>query len=199
MKKLNTMFLLAVPVCAINMQVNEILTQPTVEIPDQTVSATVIPTTTPTIERNEIVETEMAVPEESSEVVEEEDLEEQIELEDYMGELELLAAIVEAEAGNQDLKGKRLVADVVLNRVESDRFPGTITDVIYQKYQFSSVWDGSLDKAYWNISDDSFTAVRIEALESDERLDNEILFFTAGDYNPYCIPGYRHEAHYFGY
>ena len=131
--------------------------------------------------------------------VSEEDLAYQIEFEDYMGELELLANLVEAESGNQDLKGKRLVADVVLNRVESDRFPNTITEVIYQDYQFSTVLDGALERASWHISDESFEAVRLEALESEERLDEDILFFTYGDYNPHCVPGYQYGAHYFGY
>ncbi len=127
------------------------------------------------------------------------DLKYQIEFENYMGELELLANLVEAESGNQDLKGKRLVADVVLNRVESDRFPNTITEVIYQDYQFSTVLDGALERASWHISDESFEAVRLEALECEERLDEEVLFFTYGDYNPYCTPGYQYGSHYFGY
>jgi N-acetylmuramoyl-L-alanine amidase len=131
--------------------------------------------------------------------LDEEDLAYQIEFEDYMGELELLANLVEAESGNQDLKGKRLVADVVLNRVESDRFPNTITEVIYQDYQFSTVLDGALERASWHISDESFEAVRLEALESEERLDEDILFFTYGEYNKYCVPAYQYGSHYFGY
>ena len=131
--------------------------------------------------------------------ISEEDLAYQIEFEDYMGELELLANLVEAESGNQDLKGKRLVADVVLNRVESDRFPNTITEVIYQDYQFSTVLDGALERASWHISDESFEAVRLEALESEERLDEDILFFTYGEYNKHCEPAYQYGSHYFGY
>ena len=131
--------------------------------------------------------------------ISEEDLAFQIEQEEWLGECELLAALVEAEAGNQDLTGKRLVADVVLNRMESDRFPNTITEVIYQDNQFSTVLDGALDKAQFNISDESFEAVRLEALECEERLDEEILFFTAGGYNQYCTPGYKYMDHYFGY
>ena len=49
----------------------------------------------------------------------------------YYDDLELLACLVWAEAGNQDLKGKQLVADVVLNRMYDPRFPDTISDVIY--------------------------------------------------------------------
>ena len=185
---------LALPFWCIALQTSVNLKQPTVAISEQAVSVEV---PTPTIEKNKRVET--AAPEICLEESEIDDLAYQIEQEDYMGELELLSALVEAEAGNQDLKGKRLVADVVLNRVDSDRFPDTITDVIYQKYHFSTAWNGELDKALMNISDDSFTAVRLEALTSTERLDQNILFFTAGGYNKWCVPGYKYQAHYFGY
>jgi len=59
-------------------------------------------------------------------------------------EYELLKRIVEAEAGICDTKGRILVANVILNRVRSDEFPDTITEVVYQKSQFSPVTDGRL-------------------------------------------------------
>lgn len=59
-----------------------------------------------------------------------------IEEEMKMDELELMAICVEAEAGNQDLIGKRMVADVILNRVDDPDFPDSITEVISQKYAF---------------------------------------------------------------
>ena len=62
-------------------------------------------------------------------------------------EIDLMAAIAEAEAGNQGLMGKRLVVDVILNRVESDYFPDAIEKVIYQQNQFTSISDGNFDKA----------------------------------------------------
>ena len=52
-----------------------------------------------------------------------------------------LVYIVHAEANNQDLTGKKLVADVVLNRVHDPRFPNTIEGVIFQPYQFSPIRD----------------------------------------------------------
>lgn len=51
----------------------------------------------------------------------------------------LLYSLVQAEAGNQDLDGCRLVADVVLNRIDSDSFPNELEDVIYAPGQFSVV------------------------------------------------------------
>ena len=55
-----------------------------------------------------------------------------------------MTRIVEAEAGGCDAKGRILVANVVLNRVKSKEFPNTITEVVYQKSQFSPVFDGRL-------------------------------------------------------
>ena len=59
--------------------------------------------------------------------------------EDY----DALLRLVEAEASGEDIKGKLLVANVVLNRVKSGAFPDTIKEVIYQRQngraQFSPV------------------------------------------------------------
>lgn len=119
-----------------------------------------------------------------------------LENEEFCDSLEILALCVEAEAGNQDLKGKRLVADVILNRVESPRFPDTIEGVISQKYQFTTFWDGTMDSIS-EPSEETFKAVNMELY--GERLDEDILFFTAGDYNTFCVPAYKYGDHYFGY
>ena len=59
----------------------------------------------------------------------------------------LLAKIAMAEAESEDTEGKALVILVVLNRVWSDGFPDTISEVIYQKGQFSPVSNGRFDRA----------------------------------------------------
>lgn len=109
-------------------------------------------------------------------------------------EIDLMAAIAEAEAGNQGLMGKRLVVDVILNRVDSDYFPGQIEKVIYQQNQFTSISDGNFDKAKSNISDESYAAVYDELLA---RTDHDILYFTANDYGQYGIPAYQYQDHFF--
>ena len=58
------------------------------------------------------------------------------------GELALLAAIIQCEAGGESYTGKVAVGAVVMNRVRSGSFPSTITDVIYQGGQFSPVASG---------------------------------------------------------
>ncbi len=57
-------------------------------------------------------------------------------------EREILERIVEAEAGGQDLKGRILVANVILNRVKSERFPDTVKEVVFAHRQFSPVQNG---------------------------------------------------------
>lgn len=123
--------------------------------------------------------------------------EEDIEEERYWDELELLALVVEAEAGNQDLTGKRLVVDVVLNRVDSPLFPDTITEVLEQPGQFSTMSNGAVEDAGWHMQEDDYTAVMMEV--TGGRLDYDIYYFTAGEYNASCSPAYIHGDHYFGY
>lgn len=58
---------------------------------------------------------------------------------------EVLLKIVQAEAGICDEKGKIMVANVILNRVRSSEFPDNITEVVYEKSQFSPVSDGRIN------------------------------------------------------
>lgn len=59
-----------------------------------------------------------------------------------------LARIVQAEASGESYDGKAAVANVVLNRVRSSRFPDTVYGVIFEYYrgipQFSPVADGTI-------------------------------------------------------
>ncbi len=57
-------------------------------------------------------------------------------------DLQILAAIIECEAGNQPYIGQLAVGSVVMNRVRSNKFPNTIIEVIHQKSQFTPVKSG---------------------------------------------------------
>ncbi len=57
-------------------------------------------------------------------------------------ELVLFQKLVECEAGGEDMVGKILVANVVINRVNSGRFPNTVSGVINSPRQFSPVSTG---------------------------------------------------------
>lgn len=135
--------------------------------------------------------TDQAEPEEI-EVYEmtEKDLQEEM----YYDSLKLLAMCVEAEAGNQSSYGKRLVVDVILNRVDDQtgNWPDTIAEVITQPYQFSTYWNGAIEKAV--PSEETFEAVRMEL---EERTNTEILFFTAEGWGAYGTPWKKVEDHYF--
>ncbi len=95
--------------------------------------------------------------------------------EDY----ETLLRIVEAEAGTEDGMGKLLVADVVLNRVESESFPDTVRQVVYQQAnghaQFSPVADGSIERV--EVSEETEAAVR-RALRGED-ISEGALYFAA--------------------
>nr|WP_188376830.1 cell wall hydrolase [Halobacillus andaensis] len=102
---------------------------------------------------------------------------EELQLPDGASEYEkdLLARLIEAEAEGESYEGKVAVATVVLNRVESDRFPDTIHNVIHDGYQFSPVLNGSINQP---ASEESKRAVN-EAF-AYQGYDQGSLFF----YNP---------------
>lgn len=60
------------------------------------------------------------------------------------GDLDLLAAIIFCEAGNEIYECQVAVGCVVMNRVRSSDFPNTVYGVIYQSGQFSPVSSGRL-------------------------------------------------------
>lgn len=95
---------------------------------------------------------------------------------------EALLRIVQAEAGCEDEKGKMLVAGVVLNRVESSRFPDTVREVVFQNengvYQFSPVANGSYDKAV--VSEETRAAV--DKVLAGEDVTQGALYFAARKY-----------------
>jgi len=117
---------------------------------------------------------------------------EEIEEEEYFDSLELMALCVEAEAGNQGLEGKRMVADVILNRVDSPDWPDTIEGVISQKYQFTTYWDGAIERA--EPTEETFEAIRMEL---KERSYPNILYFTAGEFGKYGTQWKQVGDHYF--
>ena len=65
---------------------------------------------------------------------------------DY-SDLDLLAAIIWCEAGNQPYDGMVAVGEVVMNRVASSSFPNTIAEVLEQPGQFTPYSSGTLQSA----------------------------------------------------
>ncbi|WP_082036167.1 cell wall hydrolase [Bacillus sp. B-jedd] len=95
-------------------------------------------------------------------------------------EKDLLARLVHAEAKGEPFKGKVAVAEVVLNRMEDEKFPDTVKGVIYEKRQFDPVANGEINKP---AGSEAKKAVD-EALSPKEKVTDALFFYnpeTAGD------------------
>lgn len=92
---------------------------------------------------------------------------------------ENLLAIVEAEAGGEDLEGRIMVANVILNRVADEEFPGDVTAVIWDRSggspQFSPTADGRIHTV--TVSDTTREAVN-RAIDGED-LSQGALYFIA--------------------
>lgn len=88
-------------------------------------------------------------------------------------EKEMLQKIAIAESNVDGVKGMAYVIRVILNRVESEKFPNTIKEVIFQKNptQFSTIPNGDYNKAVPN--EDSLEACKIAVLY----FENDALYF----------------------
>lgn len=62
-------------------------------------------------------------------------------------ELDLLARIVQVEAGYESYESQLAVANVVMNRTKAEAFPDTVREVIYAPGQFPPAHNGLLDAA----------------------------------------------------
>lgn len=105
-----------------------------------------------------------------------------------------LVYLVHAEASNQDITGRKLVADCVLNRVVSDKFPDSIHEVIFQENQFSPIKDGGYERAKSNWTEEDYIAV-LE--EWTDQVDYEVVYFCSNGYLPYGTPAYQYGSHFF--
>jgi N-acetylmuramoyl-L-alanine amidase len=94
-------------------------------------------------------------------------------------DIEILQRIVEAEATGEDMKGKMLVANVILNRVKDKDFPDTIKGVVFQKdggtYQFSPI----KDNRYWTVKISKDTAKAVDRVMKGEDDSKGALYFSA--------------------
>lgn len=102
---------------------------------------------------------------------------------------ELLVKTVHAEAGNQDIEGRRLVCAVILNRVESDVFPNTVEGVLSQERQFSTY------KILGKTEPDIYDAMAVQ-MELNERSNSEVMYFRTSRYGT-GEPLFKHGDHYF--
>ena len=107
-------------------------------------------------------------------------------------DIELLALVTMAEAEGESEEGKRMVIDTILNRVDSERFDNTISEVIYAPNQFTSMRNGRVDRCY--VADDIYQLVIEELIN---RTNYDVLYFTAYQYGAYGTPMFQIGNHYF--
>lgn len=97
-------------------------------------------------------------------------------------DLDMLLRIVEAEAGNQDEEGKLLVANVVLNRVENEKFPDTVTEVVLQQENGVCQFSPVSNKTIWKVSISEETEKAVERALAGEDISEGALYFAARKY-----------------
>ena len=90
-----------------------------------------------------------------------------------------LLRIVEAEAGGEDSDGKLLVANVVLNRVNNDNFPDTVTEVVMQKEQGVAQFSPTVDGRFQNVKVSQETYDAVERALYGEDISQGALYFCA--------------------
>lgn len=92
---------------------------------------------------------------------------------------EALMRIVEAEAGGEDQDGKLLVANVVLNRVNSENFPDTVWEVVMQKEQGIAQFSPTVDGRYQSVRVSEDTEEAVERALYGEDISQGALYFCA--------------------
>ena len=97
-------------------------------------------------------------------------------------EWNLFYKVVRAEAGANSKQAQKNVAYVILNRIKSGKFPNTLTEVIYQKSQFSCVSNGAINRV--ELSDKLKENVREAYLDyKPGKSAQGALFFTKGTFS----------------
>lgn len=90
-------------------------------------------------------------------------------------EYQVLLKIVEAEAPDEDIMGKMLVANVVLNRLEIGFGGDTISEVVFYEGQFSPVASGKIFK----VTPSAETIEAVERVLDGEDESQGALYFIA--------------------
>ena len=93
-------------------------------------------------------------------------------------DLDLLAALIYCEAGNQSMEGKIAVGQVVMNRVASSSFANSIHDVIYESGQFTPASSGWLDSVIGSAPSDCYEAA--QAAMNGQGTVGGALYFNTG-------------------
>lgn len=104
-------------------------------------------------------------------------------------EMNLLYTTVYCEAGNQGHEAQVMVALVILNRLNSDKYPDTLREVIYQRSQFSVTLWPDFESRGWTSSVKD--AVDYALIRNDYPRD--MYYFRADYYHSFGVP-YTYKA-----
>lgn len=89
-------------------------------------------------------------------------------------DIDLLARLLYAEAGSDWIEDKTIywVGSVVLNRVNSEHYPDTLYDVIYDEGQYSCTWSGGI----YNEPTDRCYRIAEDLLRNGSILPENVLY-----------------------
>lgn len=101
----------------------------------------------------------------------------------------LLAALIQCEAGNEPYEGQLAVGAVVMNRVRSGRYPGSIYEVIYQAGQFPPAGKGYVANKISNGVKSSCLQAAQEAINGMDNTGGAMSFRRASSGHPGVVIG----------
>lgn len=107
-------------------------------------------------------------------------------------EYDLLARTVSAEAGGETLECQIAVAEVILNRVDSTRFPNSIREVIYAPGQFEVV-----DKGMLNRTPSAKTYQAVNQALQQRTIPSNVLYFNSIGFFSWVVPYEKIDHMYF--
>lgn len=87
-------------------------------------------------------------------------------------DLYVLSHVICGEAEGCGVDMKKSVGSVVLNRVDDDRFPNTISEVVFQEGQYSCTWDGN----YYREPSAETIQIARELLENGSAIDKSVVW-----------------------
>ena len=89
------------------------------------------------------------------------------------GDVSLIAEVSKLEAGETKKEGQQAVTKVIKNRLESDRFPNSVKEIIYQQGQFAVS-----NSLRGNVSSDIIVNC-LKVIIGDYDMPDDVLFFHA--------------------
>lgn len=118
------------------------------------------------IEKTVTVETPIYISKETNEVIYQ-----QYVIPVTQSDIDLMARVVMSEASVLNGDAKQAIAQVIVNRVLSNDFPNTVSEVVNQKYQFSTQDNGKPNKECYEA---------VEAALMHEGFPRDMLWFRSG-------------------